>query len=131
MSPLEIRRRAQFCCEYCRYPERHSPFRHQIDHIIPDKHDGPTVPENLALACVWCNRFKGPNLAGIDRESGGLTRLFNPRTDDWDEHFHYSGGVLEADTAIGRVTVQVLRINRPERVAERVALMEENAFWTR
>jgi hypothetical protein len=128
MSPLEIRQRARFRCEYCLYPERYSSFRHQIDHIIPDKHDGPTVPENLALACAWCNRFKGPNLAGIDAESRALTRLFNPRTDEWGEHFHYSGGTLEAHTAIGRVTIQVLRINRPERVAERAALIEEKVF---
>lgn len=130
MSPLEIRRRAQFRCEYCRYPEPHSPFRHQIDHILPDKHGGLAVPENLALACAWCNRFKGPNLAGIDPDSGVLTRLFNPRTDDWDEHFHYLGSTLEAHTAVGRVTVQVLRINRPEAVAERRALMEEGVFYT-
>jgi hypothetical protein len=35
--------------------------------------------ENLAFACYHCNLHKGPNLSGIDQESGALVRLFNPR----------------------------------------------------
>jgi hypothetical protein len=36
---------------------------------LPRKHGGPTILENLSLACFPCNRFKGPNLSGIDPES--------------------------------------------------------------
>jgi len=37
----------------------------------------PINNENLAFACYHCNLHKGPNLSGIDQESGALVRLFN------------------------------------------------------
>jgi len=47
--------------------------------------------ENLALACCFCNRYKGPNLAGIDPESREVAFLFHPRTHLWVEHFAWDG----------------------------------------
>jgi hypothetical protein len=35
------------------------------------------VSENLALACCYCNRYKGPNLAGIDPQYGNIVSLFH------------------------------------------------------
>jgi len=57
-----------------------------------------------------------------------LTRLFNPRRDNWDEHFFWNGAVLEAFTAVGRTTIDVLRINHPDAVAVREALRAEGAW---
>ena len=57
----------------------------QVDHVIPEKHRGPTAMENLALTCYNCNAHKGPNLTGIDPETGDVTEIFNPRTNSWDE----------------------------------------------
>ncbi len=60
----EVRRRAQERCEYCQMSEEAYRPRFQIDHIIAQQHGGPTISENLALACVRCNLHKGPNIAG-------------------------------------------------------------------
>ena len=99
-----------------------------MDHIIAQKHGGPTIEPNLAWACFYCNNAKGSDLAGLDPLTGQLTRLFNPRTDLWSEHFRWSGAELVGTTDVGRVTVVVLRINRAEIVARRTVLMAEGAY---
>lgn len=76
-----VRERAGGCCEYCGIPQIALPLPFQIDHIIAERHAGQTVFENLALACPHCNRYKGPNIAGRDPESGAVVRLFHPRND--------------------------------------------------
>src|SRR5260221_5586475 len=106
-----VRHRAQGRCEYCRLPQEASAFTFPIDHIIARQHGGETVPENLALCCNRCNLSKGPNIAGIDPLTGNLTRLFNPRTDAWAEHFRLNGPLMEGLTAIGRTTASVLAMN--------------------
>jgi hypothetical protein len=107
-----------------RFTRRHS----RLDHIIARQHGGPTEFENLALACVHCNRFKGPNIAGLDPDNAEIVRLFHPRRDSWAEHFIWDGPQLKALTQIGRVTIALLHINDPGVVAVRKALMEEGAF---
>lgn len=116
---LLVRQRAGGRCEYCRFPEEHAVPAFEVEHIIPRKHGGPTADGNLALACFYCNRYKGPNVAGIDPDDGMVVRLFHPRLDVWDGHFHWSDGILLAKTAIGRVTIAVLRLNQPNAVAVR------------
>jgi len=54
---------------------------------------------------------KGTNLAGVDPQTRALARLFHPRLDDWDEHFSEDEGVVAGQTAVGRATVRVLRMN--------------------
>ena len=85
---------------------------------------------NLAYACQRCNRHKGPNLAGIERSRGGpqLIALFHPRRHKWDRHFRWVGGLVVGRTPIGRVTVQVLAMNDPLRVALREELIAEGLF---
>jgi cation diffusion facilitator CzcD-associated flavoprotein CzcO len=70
---------------------------------------------NLALACYHCNAHKGPNLSGIDPESGELVRLFHPRQDRWDEHFERNGVLIVGRTAVGRATVGLLKMNAADR----------------
>ncbi len=100
----------------------------EIDHVIPQKHGGTTVEENLALACFYCNRYKGPNIAGFDPQSRQLSRLFNPRHDIWDQHFEWTSNRIEGLTATGRATVEVLRLNHSEMLTVREALREEGVF---
>ena len=121
-------RRAAFRCEYCHFPARLSGLNFQIDHIIAEKHGGPTDAENLALSCIYCNSYKGANLSGIDPVTGEIARLFHPRRDRWDEHFGWQGPVLAGRTPIGRATVVVLRINDPTAVALRRLFMRAGAF---
>jgi hypothetical protein len=81
-----VAERAGFRCEYCRLPSDLSSVPFQLDHVIAEKHAGAKSCRNLAWACLHCNSFKGPNLAGHDQRNGEIVRLFNPRRDDWDEH---------------------------------------------
>ena len=99
----QVWQRAEEICEYCRMPQLYDPMPFQVDHIIAQQHHGPTVFENLALACLSCNNHKGPNIAGIDREGGRdeVVRLFHPRNDLWDEHFEWDGPFLRGLTPIG------------------------------
>jgi hypothetical protein len=51
-------------------------------------------------------------------------RLYRPNRDRWTEQFQFNAGEVLPLTAIGRVTVRLLQLNRPERVAERRLLFE-------
>ena len=114
---LVIERAAQRC-EYCLVHEDSAGFPHQIDHIISRKHGGASDIGNLAYACVLCNRYKGSDIASVDR-SGQPVRFFDPRRDTWDEHFKLDGPVIQPMTPVGEVTARVLRLNASERVIER------------
>lgn len=124
----EVRRRAAGRCEYCRFPEAHAVIPFEVEHVIPLKHGGTTTMANLAFACFYCNRYKGPNVAGLAAPGGVVMRLFHPRLDTWDEHFAWEGAVLVPRTDIGRVTIAVLRVNQPNSVAVREVLMSEG-LW--
>jgi hypothetical protein len=125
--PVELRRavrlRARDCCEYCLIPESMTLAAHEIDHVIAEKHGGPTEAGNLALACALCNGFKGSDLASIDAESGAIVPLFNPRRDRWTEHFRLENGRIEPLTASARATVRLLQLNHPDRIEERLLLV--------
>jgi hypothetical protein len=107
-----VRLRAGHRCEYCGLTQDQSPLAAlQVEHIIPKKHGGGDDLGNLALACIDCNLHKGPNIAGLDPETGALTALFHPRHQLWSEHFEWRGVLIVGQTAIGRTTVQVLNLN--------------------
>jgi hypothetical protein len=95
----------------------------EIEHIVAEKHGGPTPADNLALACPYCNRFKGTDLGSLDPETGQLAPFFNPRTQQWFEHFRLEGAVIVPLTPAGRVTVAILHINHPDRMQERQRLI--------
>ena len=121
----EIQQRAAYRCEYCHFPDRFAELRFQIDHIVPQQHGGPTVRRNLAWSCLRCNKHKGPNLSGIDPQTGQMARLFNPREDVWPEHFAWHGCTLFGLTPIGRATAAVLQCNHLDAMLARDALMAE------
>jgi len=120
--------RAGHRCEYRRVPQERDRLPFEIDHIIARHHRGRTAAGNLADACIYCNGYKGPNISGLDPATAKLTPLFNPRRHKWSYHFRYEGGELVGRTAIGRTTVEVLRINLPNLVALREILMEDGLF---
>jgi hypothetical protein len=137
MSELagEVRRRAGDRCEYCHLPQ--SAFRRpfHIEHIVARQHGGLSRLDNLALACWNCNLKKGPNLSGIDPQTGQVTALFNPRTEEWDNHFAPGIGALIPQgiaihglTPIGRATVQVLGLNDEMRQLIRYELWIEGLY---
>jgi len=124
----QVWERAKHCCEYCLFPAEFAETPFQIDHIIAEKHRGRTESDNLALSCFYCNSYKGPCISGVDDETDEVTRLFNPRGDLWSDHFQWNGATLVAKTAIGRATIATLRINEPDLVRKREALIDEGVF---
>ena len=124
----EVARRADRRCEYCLIREEDTGFPHQVDHIISRKHGGSSATENLALACIVCNRHKGSDVASIDVDTGEVVRLFHPRRDRWADHFRISGDQIEPLTGVGRVTVELLRLNTADRLSER-RLLQALGFY--
>ena len=123
----QVIERAHHHCEYCRIHEDSAGFMHQIDHIVSRKHGGSSEIDNLAYACVLCNRYKGTDIAALSR-AGTPVRLFNPRRDSWDEHFLLRGPVIEPLTPVGEVTARTLRFNAVERVLERRLLQSIGTY---
>jgi hypothetical protein len=123
-----VRQRAAGRCEDCRLPQAGTRVPLEIDHVIARKHRGRTVSGNLALSCYYCNVYKGPNLTGLDPATGQMTRLYHPRRHKWSYHFRFDGSILIGRTAIGRTTIDVLRMNHPQLVALRDILMAAGIF---
>ncbi|MCL4805989.1 MAG: HNH endonuclease [Anaerolineae bacterium] len=114
--------RAAGQCEYCGVHQRDQSIRHTIDHIVPLAHGGETSEQNLALACMHCNRAKGSNLTSLDPSTRRIASLFNPRRQRWNTHFTLEGAVIVGRTPTGRATVKLLRVNDPKRLEERLQL---------
>jgi hypothetical protein len=130
--PAGLRRvvadRADGLCEYCLIHEQDTFLGCQVEHIISEKHGGATVEANLAFACVFCNRFKGSDVATMSQATGRLTRLFNPRTDRWVEHFRVDGMRILGLSEVGQATATLLGFNHPDRVLERQALSDVGRY---
>lgn len=121
-----VRDRADDRCEYCRLRQQDAVlWRHQIEHIIPRKHGGSDDLQNLCWACVRCNLGKSSNLSGIDDITGAVVELFNPRLEQWAEHFTWNGAEIVGLTPTGRATVAVLNMNEPRRLRLREALLDD------
>ena len=119
-----VRERAEGRCEYCLLPQAVSVLSFHVEHIIPKQHGGETVAENLGLSCPHCNLHKGPNLTGIDPDSGGVCRLFHPRLDLWDTHFRRDGARITGLTDVGRTTAWVMDFNAEEQLRLRKTAAE-------
>ena len=118
-----VYQRANGCCEYCLISEAVTFADHEIDHIIAQKHGGPTAAANLALSCVLCNKHKGSDIASLDPATGAIVSLFHPRRDRWGEHFQLNGAQFIPLTPTGRATVRLLQLNHPNRFVERERLL--------
>jgi 5-methylcytosine-specific restriction endonuclease McrA len=103
-------------------------FAHQPDHVIATQHRGLTELANLALACVQCNRFEGPNIASLDPETNHIVPLFNPRTDSWLTHFRAESGRIIPLTPTARATAALLNFNDPDRQEARRKLAQVGRY---
>lgn len=115
-------------CEYCAIPETTAFAAHELDHIIAQKHGGPTDAENLALSCALCNKHKGSDVASVDPDTGHVVPLYHPRRARWSDHFQLDIARIVPLTPTGRVTVRLLQLNHPDRVMERELLIEAGLF---
>ena len=115
-------------CEYCGLPEREALHPHQVDHIIPRQHGGGDAEDNLALCCVACNRYKGPNLATLDPDTSELVGFYHPRRHAWETHFRLDDGEIVGLTPEGRATVFIFRLNDAVRKTQRRALVRQGRY---
>lgn len=108
-----VRQRADSLCEYCHSPEKISATRFTVDHVQPRSLGGSDDLENLAWACSRCNQQCYNFVTGLDLENSAITPLFNPRQQDWAEHFIWSvdGIIITGITQIGRATCDRLDLN--------------------
>jgi 5-methylcytosine-specific restriction endonuclease McrA len=83
--------RAQGCCEYCQTCEANIGQAMHVEHIDPP---GGDSPENLCLSCSNCNLSKAKATKGTDPQTGDQVPLFNPRTQNWEDHFEWIDGGL-------------------------------------
>jgi hypothetical protein len=111
--------RAGSCCEYCGLSQFGQEAAFHIDHVVPRAAGGPSVVDNLALACVSCSLRKGAKQTAADPDSGEEVVLFNPRTQAWEEHFRWEGERVVPLTPAGRATIAALAMNRPVIIAIR------------
>jgi len=120
--------RARQRCEYCPIHQDVSIYSHEVDHIIALKHGGQTQADNLAVACLPCNRSKGSDLTTFDPLSNTIVPLFNPRQHIWSEHFLLEDAIIVGLTPIGRATVVLLKLNAPTRLLHRRVLIVQGRY---
>jgi hypothetical protein len=87
----------------------------EVEHIVPIARGGSDELPNLALACRSCNLHKGATEQARDPLTGELMRLFDPRRDNWGQHFQLNleTFAVEGLTDVGRATARRLGMNRP------------------
>ena len=106
-------------CEYCQLSQIAQEATFHIDHVVPITAGGPSIAENLALACVSCSLRKGARQFAEDPATGQMVPLFSPREHLWAVHFVWQGVHLIGTTPTGRATVAALKLNRPAILAIR------------
>lgn len=125
--PAELRRkveqRANYCCEYCKIHQDDMLLSHEIDHILPERHRGETILDNLCVSCFECNRYKSSDIGSYDIDTNEFAPLFHPRLHDWDHHFMLQDELIIPLTSIGRVTEFLLRLNSEARRVRRKELI--------
>jgi hypothetical protein len=124
-SPRDIERqveaRAVGRCEYCRMHQALQGVTFHLEHVMPLSRGGHSQLDNLMWACPSCNLRKANRIDAIDPDTGNRVPLFNPRSDNWDEHFRWEGYRIIGQTPIGSATVAALEFNRPRRIQIRQA----------
>ena len=84
-----------------------------MEHLLPQSLGGTDEVDNLALACSRCNGRRYNFMTGIDPQTEQEVTLFNPRQQNWAEHYVWSIDKLQivGRTSIGRATCQRLDLN--------------------
>ena len=113
----EVRRRANFACEFCGVTEADTAGEMTIDHFRPRREGGEDSAENLVYCCFRCNVYK----ADYWPHNQDDAQLWDPRRDPAHMHFVVlDEGTLHAVSLTGRFTIAQLRLNRPPLVAYRL-----------
>lgn len=108
-----VRQQAHNRCGYCLSPQHLVFARLEIEHIVPLAAGGSDDETNLWLACPLCNRYKAGKTDAVDPVTHEIVPLFNPRAQNWFEHFQWSddGLYIIGLTPAGRATVEALHLS--------------------
>ena len=98
----KVAAQARYRCGYCLTAESIIGTSMELGSPHPGVLGGLTGEDNLWLACSLCNDSKGCRIAAEDPSTGEVVRLFNPRHQDWHEHFSWSqsGSVITGRTQL-------------------------------
>ena len=99
--------------------------RLEIEHLLPISKGGKNEESNLWLACPICNRYKSDKTEALDPQTGEKVPLFNPREQQWSDHFRWSDDGLRIVglTATGKATVIALHLSDDPDV------LEVRSYW--
>ena len=122
----QVKDRANGLCEYCKSPDKYSIASFHCDHINPKKAGGKTELTNLAFACPSCNTHKYTKTVATDPQTREKVPLFNPRKQNWQQHFQWSNDLIliQGRTPTGRATVQALNMNKDKHIELRKLLKD-------
>lgn len=87
----KVERRAAGRCEYCRMHQSLQGATFHVEHIVPPSLGGPSEVDNLAWACPSCNLHKSDRVEVPVADEHEAVPLFNPRSDEWIDHFRWEG----------------------------------------
>lgn len=114
----QVRRRANFACEFCGVSEIDVGGQLTIDHFQPKSKGGKDSLENLLYSCIRCNQYKQDY---CPTKADDLS-LWNPRQEAASIHFlELDDGNLLPLTPTGEFTINRLRLNRSPLVAYRLS----------
>ena len=111
----QVIKRAKERCEFCQCWAEYATEPFDIEHILPVSRGGTTTLDNLAYVCSGCNGHKYNKITALDPLDGAESLLYNPRTQQWQEHFAWDETYTQMIglTPAGRATVAALNLNRP------------------
>ena len=96
---------------------------------MPQSLGGSDEPDNLALACHRCNERRYNFTTGVDPETQLETPLFNPRQQQWSDHFIWTvdGLKILGITPTGRATCNRLDLN--DEYHDDGFIQESRQYW--
>lgn len=113
----QVRRRANFACEFCGVTETDTGGELTVDHYRPKVKGGGDTLDNLLYCCPRCNQYKADYWPSQPAEPF----LWNPRCEPTAQHFlELDDGTLHPLTATGAFTLRRLRLDRPPLIAYRL-----------
>lgn len=107
--------RAGARCEYCRMHDSLQGATFHVEHIVPRSTGGTDDVTNLAWACPSCNLHKSDRVSVGWSGSSDIVALFNPRLNEWAEHFDWDDYSLIGKTVCGKATIEALCLNTQRR----------------